>query len=178
MYDYPNDYGYPYARPMEMQNNGYRPPEVAGDFYEDANDINVPNGFYEFQDTLAGDVNEPPDREQPQAFLVPPNAIAQEIARGRRGHFYRTRLASYNRMMTIQLLGINQNTGMVEMNVYLPQQRRWVRHQEHFTDLSGLTYLGPTPPPGVPWPSVQPPRPPRPPRPWWCAQFPWHPLCR
>lgn len=114
------------------------------------------------------------EREQPQPFLVPPSAIQQELNRGRRGHFYQTRLASYGRMMTIQLLGINPNTGMVSMNVYLPQQRRWVQHQEHYTDMSGLTYLGPTPPPGVPWPGP----PSRPPRPWWCPQFPWHPACR
>ncbi|MCO7127102.1 hypothetical protein NIE88_15130 [Sporolactobacillus shoreicorticis] len=115
------------------------------------------------------------EREQPQTFLVPPNAIQQELNRGRRGHFYQTRLASYNRMMLIQLLGINHNTGMVSMNVYLPQQRRWVQHQEHYTDMSGLTYLGSNPPRGVPYPQ---PQPPRPPRPWWCSQFPWHPACR
>ncbi|RYL92632.1 hypothetical protein ABNN70_02030 [Sporolactobacillus sp. Y61] len=116
-------------------------------------------------------------REQPQVFLVPPEAIQNEIRRGRRGHFYRTRLESYGRMMTIQLLSVNPSTGMVQMNVFLPGQRRWVSHQEHYTDMSGLTYLGPTPPPGVPWPG-RPPRPPGPPRPWWCPQFPWHPACR
>ncbi|BBN97804.1 hypothetical protein [Sporolactobacillus terrae] len=149
--------------------------------YEDQNGDAYPYGdaSYEFEPYRY--VNDYDDiyvdeREQPQPFFIPPNAIQQELNRGRRGHFYRTRLASYNQMMLIQLLGINQNTGMVSMNVYLPWQRRWVQHQEHFSDMSGLTYVGPTPPPGVPFP--RPTQPPRPPRPWWCPQFPWHPACR
>jgi hypothetical protein len=147
--------------------------------YYDQNGNEYPYGYESYEYEPYSYVTEYDDeyddgREQPQTFLVPPNAIQQEINRGRRGHFYQTRLASYNRMMLIQLLGVNQNTGMVSMNVYLPQQRRWVQHQEHFTDMSGLTYLGPNPPRGVPFPQ----QPPRPPRPWWCPQFPWHPACR
>lgn len=153
MYYDQNGYGYPFEAPEEYT------------IYDDYDPYASDDSDYYYD-----------GREQPQPFLVPTNAIQQELNRGRRGHFYQTRLASYNQMMLIQLLGVNQNTGMVSMNVYLPQQRRWVQHQEHFTDMSGLTYLGPNPPRGVPFP--QQPQPPRPPRPWWCSQFPWHPACR
>ncbi|MTT31508.1 hypothetical protein GMB86_05705 [Terrilactibacillus sp. BCM23-1] len=105
--------------------------------------------------------------------LIPQATIQQEINLGRTGHYYRTRLASFGQMMTIQLLGFNPATGMVNMNVYIPAQRQWVFHQEHNTDLFGLTYLGPTPPslPGQGGPGGSP-------RPPWCAYFPWHPWCR
>ncbi|MFT8389719.1 MAG: hypothetical protein ABF586_01620 [Sporolactobacillus sp.] len=116
-----------------------------------------------------------PDDREVQPFMVPPAAIDEEFRRGRAGHFYRTRLTSFNQMMTIQLLSYSPQTGMVTMNVWVPWERRWIRHQEHFTGLNGLTYLGPRPPQGVP--SPPPPGPPRPPRPWWCGQFPWHPAC-
>ncbi|QWS49421.1 hypothetical protein JNUCC24_13005 [Bacillus sp. JNUCC-24] len=78
----------------------------------------------------------------PRQYFLPEAFIKQQFTLGRTGHYYQTKLASYNRIMTIQLLSID-GTGMVSMNVYEPRTRQWVFHQEHNTDMFGLTYLGP-----------------------------------
>lgn len=80
-----------------------------------------------------------------QQYLLPPETIQKELNLGRAGHYYQTRLASYNRIMTIQLLSFDPASGMVSMNVYLPRRRQWIFHQEHNTDMFGLSYLGTTP---------------------------------
>lgn len=126
-----------------------------------------------------------PYREQ-MPTLLPTATIENEIKLGRTGHYYRTRLASFGELVTIQLLGINPTTGMVSMNVYMPQTGQWMFHQEHKSDMFGLTYLGPTPPPlggqggtqgGGPGGTQGGGQGTGTPRPPWCQQYSWFPGC-